>query len=161
MLFTRKQIKDLRKQIVLNSLFLDDYKNDLFIECDVCERFFSAYIDYLCEIANDEKMDILDIFKKYDTISNLYAFYHVNSEMLYQSDYIASKPVNNFDILCIYQIDSEYIYVAFLSRNDYTGYLCNEKIQKRKLYQTSKDAYFNYYGIRYKLSDFIKKDFMK
>lgn len=70
------RIERLRKDIVLNSLFIGDYKNRYNIEpSSVCE-FFNGYVDYLWEMATEdgfitEDTDDFDVFNKYDNSENL------------------------------------------------------------------------------------------
>ena len=75
---TKRDLQRLRNQIILNSLFLDDYSNTFDITEKDCCYFFDGYVDYLVELADSEKFnysDIGDVFNKYDNIDNLYNFY--------------------------------------------------------------------------------------
>lgn len=46
-----RQVRELRKQIVLNSLYLSDYENSYGIDPHEVQDYFDGFVDYLCEIA--------------------------------------------------------------------------------------------------------------
>ena len=74
-MLTKNQLKQLRKEIVLNSLYLKDYSNSLYIKEKTACAFFDSYIEYLYEIATEDQFkskDILDVIDRYDNIDNLY-----------------------------------------------------------------------------------------
>lgn len=82
-MLNKEELKQLRKEIVLNSLFLNDYKNSVGIrKKDAC-NFFDSYLEYLSDLSKEDNknMDIIDIIDKYDTTYNLYNFY-----CLYEDD---------------------------------------------------------------------------
>lgn len=59
---TIDDILKLRKEIVLNSLYLKDYTNTLGIDPNWVEDFFDGYIDYLVELgAEEDVVDFLDL----------------------------------------------------------------------------------------------------
>lgn len=84
-MLSKKQLAQLRQDIVLNSLFIDDYKNRFNIDAnDVC-MFFEGYFEDLCYIAREElgeeeykKLNddsfYDEIFKR-DNLDNLYNYY--------------------------------------------------------------------------------------
>lgn len=161
-MLTKKQIKDLRKQIVLNSLFLDDYSNTLFIKNITACAFFDSYIDYLYEIASENgvnNIDVLSVIQLYDTIDRLYDYYvSLEYNALLQDDFIATKPVNNSDSIVIYEIDYNYVLVGgiFLSGL----YMDTERIKRLKLYYGARRGfYFIYNHRRYYIDDFMKVNF--
>ena len=56
-MLTYKEIKQLRKEIVLNSIYLDDYRNSLYITPkDACD-FFDSVIDYYYDDINESMYD--------------------------------------------------------------------------------------------------------
>ena len=66
----------LRKQIVLNSLYLNDYENDLGIDRLHAASFFDGFVDYIQELAEEDGIEVtnknfMDVLKKYDTDENL------------------------------------------------------------------------------------------
>lgn len=76
-MLTKKQLKQLRKEIVLNSLFISDYNNSLYIDNNAVCAFMDAYLENLCDIASCDgyEGDVIDIIHKYDNIDNLYNYY--------------------------------------------------------------------------------------
>ena len=75
---TKNQLWELREEIVLNSLFISDYKNTFgFTPESVCEFFF-GYVDYIDEIAQEQTDDENELFElsiELDNPDNLYAWY--------------------------------------------------------------------------------------
>lgn len=78
LLLTKEELWDLRKEIVLNSLFTSDYENTHHILPKDVQDFFDGYIEYLYELAeeNGEKPDIQDLCIKYDNPDNLENWYN-------------------------------------------------------------------------------------
>lgn len=78
LLLTKEELWDLRKEIVLNSLFTSDYENTHHILPRDVQDFFDGYIEYLYELAeeNGENPDIQDLCKKYDNPDNLENWYN-------------------------------------------------------------------------------------
>lgn len=75
---TREDLAKLRKEIVLNSLYISDYENSFGISADSVGSFFDGYVSYLEELAEEDNFkydDMFPLFKKYDTIDNLYSWY--------------------------------------------------------------------------------------
>lgn len=166
-MLTKNQLKQLRKEIVLNSLFLNDYNNSLFIKEKTACAFFDSYIEYLYEIAHENNFksnDITDVLNKYDNIENLYNYYLCyENDPLLQDDYIATKHINNSDGIVIYNIESQHINNYALVAIHYLSglYIFNTKIKKYKLYYACKRGYyFNYNKIRYYIDDFIKVNYI-
>ena len=161
-MLTKKQLKQLRKEIVLNSLYIKDYSNSLYIDPKTCCNFFDSYIEELYYIAEEDGFnsdDISDIIDKYDNIENLYNYYLCyEDEPLLQDDFIASKPINNSDAIIIYNVDDYYIITGMIYLSGL--YMKSAKITRNKIYHDGNgDPYFNKYGSRYYLSDFMRKDF--
>ena len=87
--FNVEDLQQLRKEIVLNSLFVSDYNNSFGISAkSVCD-FFDSYMDFIDEIAKEDHFEYGDnwgnqkyphtfseFFEKYDTIDNLLAWYY-------------------------------------------------------------------------------------
>jgi len=75
----KTQLKRLRKDIKLNSLFISDYENRYGIDPhEVCD-FFDGYMSYLSELEKEKygkELDkIEDFFKEFDTFENLWEWY--------------------------------------------------------------------------------------
>lgn len=76
---TSAELSKLRKEIVLNSLYVSDYNNSFGFDAnDICS-FFDGYVSYLEEIAEEDGFtewgNILKMFEKYDTEENLYCWF--------------------------------------------------------------------------------------
>ena len=78
LLLTREELRDLRKEIILNSLYTSDYENTHHILPKDVQDFFDGYIEYLYELAeeNGENPDIQDLCIKYDNADNLENWYN-------------------------------------------------------------------------------------
>ena len=158
-MLTKKQLKQLRNEITLNSLYLKDYNNSLFIkEKTVCD-FFNSYIEYLYEIVSDETLDIYDILDKYDNDNRLYNYYLSccidNYDPLLQDEYIAIYNINVYYAIVIYSVEYSLIDYVYTSMVD--GYRQIKRITKNKIYYDKKDnAYIKVYNKKYYLSEFIK-----
>ena len=78
LLLTREELRDLRNEIVLNSLYTSDYENTHHILPRDVQDFFDGYVEYLYELAeeNGEKLDIQDLCMKYDNPDNLENWYY-------------------------------------------------------------------------------------
>lgn len=75
---TSAELWKLRDEIVLNSLYLADYENSSHFNRDNVWAFFDGYVDYLFELAEEDKFptdDTFAVFDKYDTEENLWAWF--------------------------------------------------------------------------------------
>jgi hypothetical protein len=78
---TKQDLTKLRKEIVLNSLYISDYRNSFgFREDSVC-AFFEGYVDYITELAEEDGFvftdnNFFDMVNKYDTEDNLLSWYY-------------------------------------------------------------------------------------
>ena len=159
-MLTRKQLKQLRNEIVLNSLFLKDYSNTLYISEKTVYNFFEAYIENLYDIAasdNFNSKDIIDILEKYDNIDNLYNYY-IDSciddyDPLLKDDYIAYIFIGIDYSILIYDVSDYKIKVAAMINNKISKITSNNIF-----YDNNGDPYFKKYGYRYYLNEAIKKD---
>ena len=70
---TKKELWALRQEIVLGSLFYNDYKNSFGINEHACCNFFDGYLEHIEMIANEELEDIE--LREFDNESNLYDYY--------------------------------------------------------------------------------------
>jgi hypothetical protein len=84
-MLNREQLKQLRKEIVLNSLYISDYENRFELDAKKVQDFFDGYFEELTYITRDEigedEYDKLsdnsfydEIFKR-DNLDNLYNYY--------------------------------------------------------------------------------------
>ena len=92
---TNEVILDLRKQIVLNSLYLDDYENDYGFNTDQVCTFFDGFLSFIGEMMAEDGISDKDFFERlpdYDTKENLIAWYDCFNE-------------NPFDIDCLSELD--------------------------------------------------------
>lgn len=166
-MLTKRQLKQLRNEIVLNSLFYKDYSNSLYIKEKTACDFFDGYVEYLLEIAqeNNIKTDsILDIIYLYDNINNLWNYYNlIEGDALPRDNYIAYKNDSVFSGLVIYYLSSDYVICASYFLSGYDNHFNNDKTTRNKLYYSSKkdDYYFIKHKTRYYLKDFMRVDYEK
>ena len=84
--FSIEDLQQLRKEIVLNSLFVSDYNNSFGISAKSVSLFFDSYMSFIWDMAHNEDNFIVgypnygdhtyeEFFEKYDTIDNLYDWY--------------------------------------------------------------------------------------
>lgn len=168
-MLNKKQLKQLRKEIVLNSIYLKDYDNTLFIKNKTVCDFFDSYIEYLYEIASEKNIKVndnnyYDVINKLDTINNLYDYYsYLEYDPLLNDDFIASKAINNSDSVVIYQIDdvcsyNPYIKVAYYYLDGL--YMNTSKIKTLKLYDSVKRGYYFILDKRrYYIDDFMRVNY--
>jgi hypothetical protein len=76
---TSAELTKLRKEIVLNSLYVSDYHNSFGFNANDIGCFFEGYVSYLEEIAEEDGFtewgNIFKMFEKYDTEENLYCWF--------------------------------------------------------------------------------------
>ena len=78
---TLEEVFDLRKQIVLNSLYISDYKNNLGVDQSEACDFFDGFMDYIQEIAEEDGFPLTEntydvFFGRYDNEENLENWWH-------------------------------------------------------------------------------------
>ena len=72
-MLTKEQLKSLRGQIILNSLYTSHYENNLDIEPHEVQDFFDGYVEYLLEIIRDnggERMTSAQQSKEFRILDN-------------------------------------------------------------------------------------------
>lgn len=82
--FTPEDLAQLRKEVVLNSLYYTDYRNSFGIDCHSVSLFFDSYLSFISEMAEEDgfEWDYVskstkschtwsEFLKKYDTTDNL------------------------------------------------------------------------------------------
>lgn len=75
---TKENLWNLRKEIMLGSLYTSDYENSFQILSTIVQNFFDGYIEYLWELAeenNKKDIDFEDLIKIYDNANNLESWY--------------------------------------------------------------------------------------
>lgn len=157
-MLTKNELKKLRKEIILNSLFLKDYSNSLFIKEKTAYDFFNSYIEYLYELNDEKLINLWDILDRFDNIKNLWNYYFsFNSDSLCKDDYIAIKSLMYGYGIVIYDINDNYVISAAYETIGAENRFSNEKITRNKIYYDSNgDPYFNKYRQKHYLRDFIK-----
>lgn len=80
---TTHQILQLRKEIVLGSIFLHDYENTLYIEPNEVRDFFDSYLDYcetipnengdlICDLTNNYLSELFKLANKQETLTEYF-----------------------------------------------------------------------------------------
>ena len=162
-MLTKKQLKQLRDEIVLNSMFLSDYSNTLMIKNNTVYNFFDSFIDDVYN--SDPGIDFYEILEKHDNIDELYNYYISlcidGYDPLLKDDYIAYKNDTAFSGVIIYEINNgnfKPIIAASYHLND-DGIMVIDKITSNRLYiDCIGDYYFIKNKKRYYLNDFMRVD---
>lgn len=75
----KAQLRKLRQEIVLNSLFLNDYENSFGIDKDKVYAFFDSFVEDICEQYEEQHKTkhytIWEVFAEYDNIDTLWEWY--------------------------------------------------------------------------------------
>lgn len=158
-MLNKKELKQLRNEITLNSVMLKDYSNSLYIKDITACSFFDSYIEYLQELSNSD--DINDILK-HDNFNNLYNYYLMlcggGYDPLCKDDYIAYFNNSVFSGVVVYFINSYYVVAASYGLLGVNNSFNNDRITTNRLYYSSKKD--GYYFIknhrRYYINNFIK-----
>lgn len=77
--FTKEDLWALRQQIVLNSLFTADYRNNFGIDPHSVQMFFDSFISYATEIEKEDGFageSINEFFDRYDNPDLLWEWYN-------------------------------------------------------------------------------------
>ena len=79
-MLTKNELKKLREQITLNSLYIHDYENDMGIDAHICCDFFDGFMSYIEELMYEDHPNLADkqyfnVIWSYDTIDNLWDWY--------------------------------------------------------------------------------------
>lgn len=79
------QLADLRKEIVLNSLYISDYDNNFGFDPNHINSFFDGYVSYLEELAEEDGYtewdNIFKMFDIYDTEENLWDWFNCSDDL--------------------------------------------------------------------------------
>ena len=155
-MLTKNELKKLRNEITLNSVFLKDYSNSLYIKEKTARAFFDSYMEYLNELSDSNELD--DILKN-DNFINLWNYYlSYENDPLLKNDFIASKSINNSDSIVIYGVNGFKVITACLYLSGLN--MKQSKLTRNKLYyDNGGDIYFIKDKKRYYLNDFIRVNF--
>lgn len=88
---TNEAVCDLRKQIVLNSLYYSDYENDYDLDTKEVCMFFDSYLDYLGELMSENGIADKDFFENldnYDNDDNLLDWYGCYEDNPFTTDHL-------------------------------------------------------------------------
>lgn len=159
-MLSKNQLYNLRKNIVLNSLYLNDYQNNLYIKEKTACSFFDSYLEDLANTYDpDDKLDILELIDRYDNKENLYNYYrYLEIDPLPQDDYIAYYNDCIFAGCLLYGIEygiEDFAIVASYYM-DARGNMKINKITRNKIHYDEDDAYIIKLNHKYYLKDFIK-----
>ena len=74
---TSAELSQLRKEVVLNSVFIYDYSNSFGFNPWGIGSFFDGYVSYLEELAEEDGFEGVGLcfLEKYDTEENLYSWF--------------------------------------------------------------------------------------
>lgn len=79
------QLADLRKEIILNSLYISDYDNSFGFDSNHINSFFDGYVSYLEELAKEDGYtewdNIFKMFDIYDTEENLWDWFNCSDDL--------------------------------------------------------------------------------
>lgn len=76
--WNKEKLWDLRQEICLGSLFLNDYENSFGIPKEICSYFFECFIMYYFMIEEEKEnglTDILDVYCKYNNADDLWNYF--------------------------------------------------------------------------------------
>lgn len=94
MKFNKETLWTLRKEIVLNSMYLNDYNNSFGIKKKCCALYFEGYADYLSELMKEDGHsddEYFSLLSAYDNADNLWDWElcHIEDGMLVDLGYLA------------------------------------------------------------------------
>ena len=90
---SEQEICQLRKEIVLGSIYYRDYKNNQGLNCyEVC-NFFDGYVEYLWEIASENGMANINDVSSLDNTENLIDYFYMEeADENYRNFYRINHP---------------------------------------------------------------------
>ena len=93
-----KNLKKLRSEIVLNSIYYADFKNSFGIDEKIVAAFFDGYVDFLFELADEANFNggEVETINKYDTTENICDWYICHDDFG-DEDYPDEEEENNDD----------------------------------------------------------------
>lgn len=72
---THEELKKLRNEIILGSIYFVDYENSFHFNCRDISAFFDGYESYLRELMEEDGADDSQ-FKEYDNLNNLIGWFN-------------------------------------------------------------------------------------
>ena len=164
-MMTYKQFKQLRNEIVLNSLFLKDYSNSFYIKNKTVCAFFDSAIESINDDykeSHNKDIDISDI-----TTEMLYNYYKtLEYDPLYSDEYIAFYEIATYnaigDGLFMYDIKigcDSYALISYYKYSAGYGYTTLPLRWYKIKSDRQGDKYIEYKKHRYYLDHFIKSLF--
>lgn len=154
-MLNKKQFYNLRNSITLNSVYIKDYSNNLYIAPSSVCAFFDGAIDYL----NDEGVTDVTAIKT----QKLYNYYiSLERDPLWRDDFIAVRGFSAFDALLIYEIKQGIEDFVVMSYYYHGGNDENKTTTPRSYkiyYNASGDPFIIYKKHRYYLNEFIRRNY--
>ncbi len=116
-MLTEKELTKLRSQIVLNSLFMSDYENDIGVNPENVQNFFDSYIEFMRENAKEQGIedDHLDEISDYDTPESIYDYYRFN----YDDDPLPKDEVYQYMRKCLIPFSEERYKYILKNKNEF------------------------------------------
>ena len=159
-MLTKNQLKQLRNEITINSVFLKDYSNSLYIKEKTAFYFFDSFMDYIDNTYNFNNMDFYELLEIHDNIDELYQYYCDSCidgyDPLLQDDYIAYFNNLIYAGCVIYNIDDYKVVCATYYMNKYGNMIINKITRNKVYYDNDGDSYIKKCNNKYYLSNFIK-----
>ena len=155
---TYNNFKKLKNEIVLNSLFLDDYDNSFYITPESVQSFFDSAIESISD-DYDGDIDIYDI-----TTKMLYDYYMtLEYDPLTSDDYIGIHTITTYnacgDGLYLYDYSygcDDYALISYFEYSAGYGIKTSSRRWDKIKYDSNGDAYITYKKHRYYLDNFIR-----
>ena len=77
---TAIELWELRKEIILNSLYVADYSNSFGFSAKDVSYFFDGYVEYIYELMEEDNADDSQ-FRDYDNINNLWEWFNCYDDL--------------------------------------------------------------------------------
>ena len=80
---TKKQLWQLRQQVVVNSAFVADYRNDMGYDENSIYNFFDGYYDYMWELAEEDGAVLThnNVMATYDNADILWSWFNCYDDL--------------------------------------------------------------------------------
>lgn len=154
-MLSKNDFYNLRKQVVLNSLFINDYNNNLYIKPETVCNFFNSAVEYINDEYKAKNNNDIELSKI--TTKKLYDYYKTfECDPLSRDDFIAHYNFTVFNGLLIYDIFygiNDYVLMAEFYHSDVVG-MKVYKMCKHKIYYDSDTPYIKHNNQRFNINDF-------
>lgn len=154
-MLSKNDFYNLRKQVVLNSLFINDYNNNLYIKPETVCNFFNSAIEYINDEYKAKNNNDIELSKI--TTKKLYDYYKtMECDPLSRDDFIAHYNFTVFNGLLIYDIFygiNDYVLMAEFYHSDVVG-MKAYKMCKHKIYYDNDMPYIKHNNQRFNINDF-------